>query len=93
MVMFFVIRFLSFHMFPENWLFPSAFVVPANMEGGSGGPLGLPVGPSGAMRWQQIVDISLVLKASLQIDMVMFLVVFYSPFHSFLKTDHSRRLL
>ena len=88
-----MIVFLSFETFPENLSFPMAFVAPANMEGGSGGPLRLPVGPSGAMRRHQILNISLVLKVSLQIDMVMFLLIFYSSFHSFVKTDHSRRLL
>ena len=62
MVMFSVICFLSFHMFPENFSFPLVFVVPPNSQGGSGGPLGLPVGPSGAMMRYQIVTISLVLK-------------------------------
>ena len=62
MVMFSVICFVSFHTFPENWSFPRAFIVPPNSQGGSGGPLGLPVGPSGAMMRYQIVTISLVLK-------------------------------
>ena len=61
MVMFSVICFLSFYMFPENLSFPVAFIVPAHSQGGSGGPLGLPVGPSGAMMRYQIVTISLVL--------------------------------
>ena len=84
---------MCFYTFPESLSFASAFIVPVNSQGGSGGPLGLPVGPSGAMMRYEIVDISLVLKVSLQIDMVMCLVIFYSSFHSFLKTDHSRRLL
>ena len=93
MVMFCVICFLSFHTFPENWSFSSALIVPVNSQGGSGGPLGLPVGPSGAMMRYQIVDISLFVKVSLQIDMVMCLVIFYLSFGSFLITDHSRPLL
>ena len=59
MVMFFVICFLSFHMFPESLSFSLAFVAPANVQGRSGGPLELPVGPSGAIRRHQIVDTSL----------------------------------
>ena len=62
MVMFSVICFVSFQTFLENWSFPSAFIVPPNSQGGSGGPLGLPVGPSGAMMRYQIDTISLVLK-------------------------------
>ena len=45
-----------------------------------------------ARRRHEIVDIALVLKASLQIDMVMFWVIFNSYFHSFLKTNHYRQL-
>ena len=62
MVMFSVICFVSFHTLHENLSCPSAFVVPPNYMGGLGGPLGLPVGPSGAMMRYQIVTISLVLK-------------------------------
>ena len=62
MVMFSVICFLSFQTFPENSSLLWAFIVPPNSQGGSGGPLGLPVGPSGAMMRYQIVTISLVLK-------------------------------
>ena len=62
MVMFSVICFLCFYTFPENLSFPLAFIVPLHSFGGSGGPLGLPVGPSGAMMRYQIVKISLVLK-------------------------------
>ena len=63
MVMFLVIFFSSFHMFPENWPFLSAFVVHLDIRGGSGGP---PGASSGAFRGpgrHQIVDISLVLNA------------------------------
>ena len=46
MVMFSLICFLSFHTFllafPENLLFPSAFIVPAHSHGGSGGGPGAP---------------------------------------------------
>ena len=84
---------LSFHTFSENLSFSWAFAAPLNIQGGSGGHLGLPVGPSGAMRRHQIVNISLVLHALLQIDIVMLLVIFYLSFHSCLKTDHSRQLL
>ena len=42
MVMFSVICFLSFHMFPENYSFAPAFIVPVNSQGGSGGPSGAP---------------------------------------------------
>ena len=91
MVMFFVICLLSFQTFPDNLSFPSAFVVPLNIQGGSGGHLGLPLGPPGAMRRHHIVDISLAFKASLHTDIVMFLVILYSSSHSLLKTDHSRR--
>ena len=93
MVMFSVIFFSSFHTCPENLTFPLAFIVHVNSQGGSGGPLGLPVGPAGAMMRYEIVDIPLVLKVSLQTDMVMCLVIFYLSFHSFLITDHCRRLL
>ena len=59
MVMFSVICFLCFYMFPENLSFPLAFMVPPNSQGGSGGP---PGAPSRAMMRYQIVSISLVLK-------------------------------
>ena len=36
----------------------------------------------GGPEWHQIVDISLVLKALLPIDMVMFLVISFSSFHT-----------
>ena len=62
MVMFSVICFWCFYTFPEILSFLLAFIVPPNNQGGSGGPLGLPVGPSGAMMRYQIVTISLVLK-------------------------------
>ena len=62
MVMFSVISFVSFQTFLENCSFPSAFIVPPHSQGGSGGPLGLPVGPSGAMMRYQIVTMSFVLK-------------------------------
>ena len=62
MVMFSVMCFLSLYTFLENLSFPSAFIVPAHSQGGPGGPVGFPVGPSGAMMWYQIVDILLVLK-------------------------------
>ena len=62
MVMFSVICFLCFYTFPENLSFPSAFIVPPNSQGGSGGPPGAPVGPSGAMMRYQIVSILLVLN-------------------------------
>ena len=55
--------FLYFHTFPENLPFLSAFIVPLDIRGGSGGP---PGASSGAFRGpgrHQIVDISLVLKA------------------------------
>ena len=42
MVMFSVICFLSFHTFLEHLSFPSAFIVPPNSQGGSGGPPGAP---------------------------------------------------
>ena len=42
MVMFLVMLFLSFHMFPENWVFVSAFIVPLDSRGGSGGGPGAP---------------------------------------------------
>ena len=63
MVMFLVIFLLSFHAFLEKWPFLSAFIVPPDIDPPLGGPLGLPDGPSGALRRHQIVDISLVLKA------------------------------
>ena len=42
MVMFSVICFWSSHAFPENLSFPSAFIVPPNSQGGSGGLPGAP---------------------------------------------------
>ena len=42
MVMFSVICFLCFYTFPENLSFPSAFIVPPNSQGGSGGAPGAP---------------------------------------------------
>ena len=60
MVMFLVIFLLSFHMFPEKWPFVSAFTVPVDSSGGSGGR---PGAPSHALRRHQIVNIPLVLKA------------------------------
>ena len=63
MVMCSVICFLCFYTFPEKLSYPSVFLEPLNSQGGSGGPLGLPVGPSGAMMRYQIVPISLILKA------------------------------
>ena len=69
MVMFLVIFFSSFHMFPENWPFLLAFIAPVDTRGGLGAPLS---GPEG----HQIVAISLVLNAYWHIGMFVFFVIF-----------------